>query len=257
MEQRICGCIRSLNFFLLSFVFKNWLSYSSKHSQVSLTELFCLCLFPGWSRPLAPYWWRLLKGSRSWLRPETSRPSAGTSCDWSPKTERCVNQLINVMSVWRTRTASTQENNFGLSQCGSCCDSFGNNKIVFAKLIADIWQHWDITKTLWCVTKHKQSTVRKQTSKWAKLIWKKKRHFFTQTIRCKHPSQFVWLSASTLTFCTFRSCADTILLCNEGILILILWHFGCTRIQIKSYSQTVYCNKPGISLERARSKTAK
>lgn len=61
-----------------------------KQKYLSLTELLCLYLLPGWSLPLAPCWWRLLKASRSWQRPETSRPSAGTSCDWSPKTERCV-----------------------------------------------------------------------------------------------------------------------------------------------------------------------
>lgn len=60
---------------------------------------------PGWSLPLAPYWWRLLKASRSWLKRVTSRPSAGMSCDWSPKMERCV----KLNSQW-TRSAPKQKN---------------------------------------------------------------------------------------------------------------------------------------------------
>lgn len=65
---------------------------------LSWPELLCLYVFPGWSLPHAPCWWRLLKESRSWLRPETSRPSAGTSCDWSPKMERSVDPCRDIMT---------------------------------------------------------------------------------------------------------------------------------------------------------------
>ncbi len=82
------SCFQS---FVLRSFFPTHLNTKQKHS--SLTDFF-LCMFPGWSLPLAPCRWRLLKASRSWLRLETSRPSAGTSCDWSPKMERCVDQHL-------------------------------------------------------------------------------------------------------------------------------------------------------------------
>lgn len=90
-SKQTVGVFTSLQSFVFSLVsFPTRPNIKQKYS--SLTELLCFYLLPGWSLPLAPCWWRLLKASRSWPRPETSRPSAGTSCDWSPKTERCVKQ---------------------------------------------------------------------------------------------------------------------------------------------------------------------
>lgn len=128
------------------------------------------------------------------------------------------------------------KDNFSLLQLSSCFHSFaiipfGNNDILFTKLIAESCEHGNVAK-------NKSDVAKTQAFRWSYRFWTDPQ--VRKTACCLLP-------ASALTYRTYHSCVQTVLLCKEGLsptstLSLLFLSPSCLEIMAKTMKD-FSCNK--------------